>query len=386
MSLEVLERPRAVAPKVPENESGEVTAILPEQSLPRALFVPRREDHRLYERYRPTLAGSGGEQIVYTVPQFPKQVIKVSRRILQRTLVQQKGVIPDTPQKEKNLLRALEGDVLGEQEAYKRLERHFERRHLLAERVTKMRLPVTQDLLQDCFGDKAPIVPGGMANLPFVVRIQEKVSDRILEHGLDASSGYAENRVSESVHDQENYASGSIRWLSDSPSETPFDLDLFLQCQGSTELASLIERANQDNDLREAVQDFVMRAVEFTQTEGQILDLAGERNVVFYQDETSKSWSYLLIDASFPDRVKGRIDIATGALENYLEHQELEEVELFALLNALNYARTINGLADALGMKERINLLQNRYVTIDPRVIDWNELRQHLLMQIKGPH
>lgn len=104
----------------------------------------------------------------------------------------------------------------------------------------------------------------------------------------------------------------------------------------------------------------------------------------FFQDEHTQEWDYRLIDASFPDRIKGQIGIATGALENYIDRENLTEIEYMALYNALNYTRTVNGLADAMGMSERINLLHNKHISIDLSVIDWDELRQYLVTQVRG--
>lgn len=381
MSLEVLDRPKIDTPKLPEEESGEVTTVLPKQSLPRAEFAMDPNDHRLYKRYQPKLAGHGGEQAVYVVPRFPHQVIKVNFRLLKPLLDQYP--LPETPAQEKALLQKLGGEVLGQQAAYERLVSIFGREHLLAERVTKMRLPVTQALVEDVLGESAPNLPDSGVNFPFVVRIQELVPQYILDTGLDMRSGYAEKHINDSL-EKESYARGSLRWLSDEPDDTPFDPELFLECQGSTALANLINVAKTEPALKLVIVDFLEKAMEYTRVTGLILDLAGENNVVFFQDAETKEWDYRLIDASFPDRTKGQIGIATGALENYIDREKLTEIEYMALYNALNYTRTVNGLADAMGMSERINLLHNKHISIDLSVIDWDELRQYLVTQVRG--
>jgi hypothetical protein len=61
----------------------------------------------------------------------------------------------------------------------------------------------------------------------------------------------------------------------------------------------------------------------------------------------------------------------------------LSEEDVYALYNVLNYTRTINALADALGMSERIHLLHEDILS--EATVDWKELRRYLLTRIKKP-
>ncbi len=372
MSLEVLEQPHL-------STKPEKTKTLRSAELPRPKFDLGKDDHALYGEYNPKFAGRGGEHLVFTIPGHEKIVFKVAHNMIVATLhdVESRegsgGVLAErTLRHQAVVARAKLADI----------EEFFGREHMARQRVSTMNLPIPAHILRDLYNED--LLPSGQdsVTLPVVVRIQEAIDLRERETLLDLTSSYAEEKLSDDPGELELYSQGSDQWVLNRESPKNFDRKTFSSCLQSPSLEKVIVLAETDAQFRETLSDFVSRAIEYSQNTYEFLDLAGKNNVVFMK--SGESWQHLLIDAAYPGADTGMLLRGQQALYSYITGQiALSEEDVYALYNVLNYTRTINALADALGMSERIHLLHEDILS--EATVDWKELRRYLLTRIKKP-
>ena len=375
MSHEVLERP------LTNKRETEETKPLRSTELPRPKFDLSKDDHPLYGEYEPRFVSQGGEHLVFTILGHEKIVFKVAHNMIEATLHDVEslegtgGALAErTLRHQAVVARAKLADI----------EEFFGREHMARQRVSTMNLPIPAHILQDLYKSK-DIPPHGQSivTLPVVVRIQEAIDLRERETLLDLTSSYAEEKLSDDPSELELYSQGSDQWVLNHESPKNFDRKTFSGCLQSPALEKIMALAENNGAFREVLMDFVARAIEFSQNTYEFLDLAGKNNVVFMK--SGESWQYLLIDAAYPGADTGVLLRGQQALYSYITGQKvLSEEDVYALYNALNYTRTINALADALGMSERIHLLHEDILS--ETAVDWKQLRQYLLTRIKGPN
>lgn len=345
----------------------------------RSRYGLRPEEHPLYDQYRPEFLGKGGEHLVYTLPGHDRIVFKVHHEYISALL--EEALSRNTANAE-FIERRLRGLAHMVQRRQNELSNFFGKEHLVRQRATPMKLPFSRGVLEDLLKEKMPPMEESLIELPVVARIQEKVdfSDPAIEQVLDVTSSYAEKSVGEDPDSLRNYAQGSEQWVLDHSSGSPFDPRLFSECQHSTALDALLKEMEQDSDLKEVVKDFVTKAVTYSEDSLEILDLAGKDNVVFLK--TKEGWKYLLIDAVYPGVDTGILLNGQRALYKYaVDKQELDGAEAHDLYNVLNYTRTINGLAHAVGVEERIHLFNE--ADFEGKTIDWDEVRRYLLRRLQ---
>ena len=113
--------------------------------------------------------------------------------------------------------------------------------------------------------------------------------------------------------------------------------------------ASLIGRAKHEPQLKEALKDFVRRAVQFSNKTNLLLDLKGTHNVAFYKE--GDEWKYTLTDVFAGSDHLSR---AKDGADRLQDHNVVDPETSNALLQGVNLVRMINGLAKSLGMQDRI--------------------------------
>jgi hypothetical protein len=100
---------------------------------------------------------------------------------------------------------------------------------------------------------------------------------------------------------------------------------------------------------------------------GEILDLAGENNIIFYRDERTGKWTYRLLDVLYHNGAPLIREIRKF-IHRITPESRLSPQSWYYVFNAINCVRTINGLAAALGMKEKIILPDADYGEIYERL------------------
>ncbi len=135
--------------------------------------------------------------------------------------------------------------------------------------------------------------------------------------------------------------------------EQKLALEEFLQVQWNEDVKVLLEKAGENPQLKAALLELLEKIILFTAETGEILDIAGQDNIILYLEE--ERWSFVLVDAQYPGNAK-MMNSLKIILEKLLYGIEIEDLEKNVLLNSLNFIRTVNGMAEQLGSKARIHV------------------------------
>jgi hypothetical protein len=211
--------------------------------------------------------------------------------------------------------------------------------------------------------------------VPTMVRIQSRIPEEVDRLANDISSvsfSYMEGITDMMPEEQDQID----RMGFDHSTEIDWELARNILDQGTV---ALLQEAEHDQELKSVMQDFVERAMKLANEGGEMMDIAGGGNVKFYRDGDDK-WQYLIID---PDAHRDwnklkrnleallqetneealrKIRIDDEGTEEEVkkkrkEHREAMYKRYDTTLNGVNFARTMNILAKALGMSERIQIL-----------------------------
>lgn len=340
----------------------------------RDVYEVPTEKHPKYEHYQPRLLSIGGEHIVYGIENHPKIVFKVSKILLKQYLS------PYLRSRDDVLLRrriekGLEERCQQERVKLDQLAEYFGQEHLVREKINIVPLPLSQEMIGDILGQNEKNIPE-MIEVPIVARIQRAVDLKSSEV-LDIQSGYAENKMDDNEVSKTAYREGSTLWTRAAhDTDRAFDGRLLERAQKSTSLGRLLVRLEKDGALRAEVTDFVRKAITLSQETGGILDLAGTNNVIITPKD--KAWLFQILDGVYADKHDSLIDEAKKVLfrvgmtgEGYATADER-----ILLKNVLNYTRTINALAHALGLPDRVVLVDS---DMEERGVDWERVRGKLV-------
>lgn len=141
-------------------------------------------------------------------------------------------------------------------------------------------------------------------------------------------------------------------------------------------LKDLVQEADTDPALHAYLCIIVREMIEHSMETGDIFDLFGNENIIFFKDAGTGRYTARFIDGLHSD--VGMVRFAQKALEHYCAGEGVADFEVSPLLNVLNYARIINGLATVLGIKERFDFLPESLKDAGSR-IDFRGLPDQLL-------
>ena len=114
-----------------------------------------------------------------------------------------------------------------------------------------------------------------------------------------------------------------------------------------------------NEETRTVIQDFVAKAIQYTNGTGHILDLNGVNNLVLTHEEDG-ALSYKLLDALFPATNWNEVitEVKT-LLETLTEKPDLkiQEADKIKIKTVANYVRFVNELANASGSTARLDTL-----------------------------
>ena len=334
---------------------------------PANVFDALPSDAELISRYKPEFYKRGGDHLVYRVPGHPELVVKASWRKIKDILYEcyTKGITDEDSMKAYAETYSA-GDVWRKNAEARNLWRCFGSNHALQERRYLMQVPISPEILDELFRDdyigrKLPESARIVRNVWTHVAVQ-KFSKEAEDPGRLAFSfgNYPEN-ISQ---DEVNYLKMTHALLEGQQVDEKEFL-AFQDISSGKFLTRLVECAHTDLGLKEAVIDFVQKAISYVRSNGQILALAGEDNVIFFKK--NGSWGYKLIDA-----MPVPTQLIYKEAQEYLArqpHGTIDKRQRGDLIRSINFARAINGTAAALGIPDRITL---------PNVSD------HLLKQLLG--
>lgn len=216
-------------------------------------------------------------------------------------------------------MRVRAREFLKEEFAYFRtLQRHFGKEHVPNQRKILAKIPLTHDIQEDMWwrsGDKFDHLK--ISEAWALVTIQKKVE------AITTSSYTA--------------------------------LVADMGREGEEDFRDVLALSEQDPGLRVALKEFTAKAIDYSASTGQILDIFGKDNVIFFKE--GERWTYSLIDALYGNQGRYRyIERIKEPTQKVLSDQPISEEEKNRMLNVYNYARNVNELAKNLGLNSQINI------------------------------
>lgn len=332
-----------------ETETGPGVAPAPEATKDEKYSLLEAADHDMVRRYKPQFLARGGEHIVYELPDRPNVVVKVDARVMQ--MVQEWNAEHDLP------LDAMDPAILPYAERYLRI--HRERQLRLSEyfgfnnvpriHQTLAKVPVTRQIIAEVHHGNPPKGSDAVGEAWAIVRVQRKLPELASAERKTVVSGYAEY----GTPDPDAYARVTAGLLEDAKTNySKEELESLFPEKFRTLLATL----ESEPGLRDAMTELVKNSERYSRETNEILDLAGSDNISVFKD--GDGWHYRLVDALYPSGgAEDMVGKTKAAAKKAAEGVALSEYEKNCLLNGINYARTMNALAERLGLKERVDVI-----------------------------
>lgn len=306
-------------------------------------------DHPIVQKYQPKFLARGGEHVIYDIPGHPDIVVKVETETMRK--IQSNNVEKGLPLggMDPELLPHVTEFMQTYKERQRMLVEHFGREHTLSVRQALMKVPVTEQLLTALHDGVPPVGTGDIKEAWAIVRVQKRAQECVDPTHVTVMSGYAENRHTDP--DAYKHVTDALVECDPDAKFTDEEYRSLLY----KPMPELLDTLAQDPALAATLKDFVERTIEYAKATGEMLDLAGRDNVtVFKKDD---SWNYRLVDALYPGDGTQTLDAASAAITKAANGEVLHDGEMSVILNAINFARTINGLALKLGVRQRITLV-----------------------------
>lgn len=337
----------------------------------------RRDDESLYSlegsgdafinRYHPVYMAQGGEHFVYKIPDNPKFVIKADKGVLFEILREDPNTTHVGRMEDSKALMRANLVLRHDQRTFQTLERIFGKEHALFQKKFLVKVPVNEAILskvQNQFDPERYLTQIRSSERAWtLVTVQERIdkpADRLsvqswsLEHpdrfgGLikDPKTREQYSRVTDALSNGERAAESDV---------TLDDLSKLIK---DRPLFDLLQQAEQDEGLRNVLRDFAEKAVQFAEESGEILDIGGEDNILFYKKDGT--WTYKLIDPVYLYRRRilktAREAIRDSREKGLSSAQDKERGN--ALIQAMNFTRTINAIVKLTGGTKYFDLLPN---------------------------
>jgi hypothetical protein len=319
-------------------------------------------------------AGHGGDHVVFKIKQkegregkYRSIVAKASMRYIRRGfelwIREQKRIAPGessqdavqtsasfVEEKKERNKKAMEDELESEKRFFAHVNKFFPKESILNSRAKIQNVDIgpkiATEILQELGYEDS--VSGDVIDVETVVRYQKLLPEE-LELGKEGVSSFGMIYLERMNISFEDYVRLNNQTLLDTED---VDTKLFFKCLHGTTAELLIE-AREDEELKNVLQDLVGKIIDFTNSSGQMLDIAGQGNMRVYKDKNGK-WGYLMMDVY----AGGDWSLTVEAAQELVNvHSSLPPETVSDLANGLNYARTINGMASVLGVKKRIKLL-----------------------------
>lgn len=314
------------------------------------------DEHPLVERYQqPEILGEGGGRIVLTVARFPDHVVKVQREILISALSARsdRDSVGDREKVTKRthlLLRRILRQERGSAETF----RKYFGDAALREKIGIMNVPVTAELLDTVKKDDTilPALSSGIHEVETVVTLQDRAPQEAFGKGTyGMKSEYVELQEGLGLAEYERMN----RLFLDNEAGVPGTRGMELLAEAAPDgIAMLLAQSRLDPELHTVLQEFVTTAIHFTRETGGIIDFIGKDNIRVYQDAKDDSWHMTMMDA----RLSGGMFVAgRSAIRKMIDHQRVTPNEAIETINAVNYVRFLNAIAQEVDVSDRLQLL-----------------------------
>lgn len=284
------------------------------------------------------LIGKGGEHMVFEDLMFPNYVLKVD-------FIESLPLLHASSRGSVALESALEKLKLTAEEHNRRLkilQNYFPSGSVPLELVAIKDIPLNAEVVLSVMKDRNLDIPKNLKvpdSLPLLCTIQRRI-DLPKENRINVYSSYAElNRTIL----EEYYIQGHDLLIGKEEAR--------IADRGEVEkiiayiypsLRFVIEKIKTDQELKEAVFDYVGRVVQYSLDTEEIVDMAGGGNVLFIKNQEQR-WQPFLMDALSPAELNFKL-LEQGAL--LIKHDQAMDTHMKAnVLNVINYVRFANALA-----------------------------------------
>lgn len=322
--------------------------------------------------------GAGGEQVVFAVKQkegkdgdYRNLVMKADMRHLRMGVLQtilsriEIGFMsPDLASRLEKIRERLvsveqeqenmKAQVKREENFFRSLKTFFPAETILTSRASIRTVPITPGVVHEILQEYGlqDVSPNEMLEVSTIVHYQRPIPQEAMSK---MEGGESSDAHSLGFRYAERYDIASDDYLRlnlmTHGIDEPFDMELFSSFLHD-DTVRLIETARSDNELRDVLRALVATLICFSNETFQMLDLAGAGNMRVFRDKENK-WRYLLVDPYVMTRWTGAHE---ASREPSSDSREIERSSIDELLNAVNYERTVNGLARLFDIKERMSL------------------------------
>lgn len=286
------------------------------------LFALDKTTHPLLEKYPAAYLARGAEHFVYEIEKADKSgarnvVVKahVSSAKLLHEYEEDHGNGPEIPPDTRATFERL---IDADREKFEIFRKYFGAKHILAQRKFLMNVPISEGISREIFPHEETPAEATWTMVTVQQRAKE-LGEEYLGHHFDLRSRDRSTR-------------------------------------------RLLELSTRDEGLRENLKDFVERATRYTNEEGEILDLVGANNVIFAYRQAvdgTRVWNYRIVDGFSVRPKTSRVKQAGLALAGYVETGKIGQPSAAHDASlSLEYAGTMNALAEALGLPDRITAFE----------------------------
>lgn len=302
-------------------------------------------DAELIEKYKPVFIASGGEHLVYEIPEHPDIVLKVSKESIANCAGWQMKHTADVDsyQYDRDVQVTIAHRIEEAQDVYREIKDFFPD-SLLSQRYIKFKVPVTQEfLLQVAKESGEELSKEQIDRLPIELYVVALVQEKSTELALDTSvSMFNEGYAFDTVEPHESWSSF-----------------LFRDEQQYTENGLLSEEKVPD-EVEAVCQDFIERALDYSNVTGRILDIIGQNNIILYKDEQGML-SYSLIDAVYPEHEQQSLVQFKKFVESCVASdipcpESIMKKNISLVINTVDYICKINREAGQHHIGARIDL------------------------------
>lgn len=301
-------------------------------------------------RYNLQFLGKGGEHVVFSIPDHPNLVAKanifsITNALNNANRIDIPGLTDQTAREDFELTPQLQRQLAAREGLrLAQLGNYFGKEHIPSTKRFVLDIPMSDQLVQELrLGqtyDKLPDHVAALVSMQKRLDIPEESSTKMGLIGDYPEKRGVDSNIIGRANDALLYGV-----------ETDLTTDEFLTLYPM--LTERISKIEADPKLKKSLGDFVQRAIRYTNETGDGLDLIGGDNVYFTKSEDG-SW-----DFQMPDAISMRaklVEDASRRIEEIAVGREPRISDPNVILNAVNYVRVINWLAQQLGVEDRIDM------------------------------
>lgn len=314
--------------------------------------------HRIIRRTgKLTVIDSGADNVVLEMELYSKQVAKISKIYLKKYLLM------NLLSKEKRFgakPESLQTDLRYERDRLGLLELYFPKGCLAHQYKMARKIPIPRAVVKELLGEEGKwnekLFEGDSLMCWTLVTIQEKVSLHQSTDSISLCVRYAEKKNMEQINKQKYLEVTDAAVFGND--ELPVPLNDFLAVHDAPQLKAFFEKMTRmSSSGKNQIADFIRRTIQFANEKREVIDIIGDRNIVFIPTQEGKEeWSYKIIDP-FP-LVPNSLSTTLTVLKRLSNDGRIQtQDEGLAVFTCLNFIRSVNQLAAVLGLEARVTTL-----------------------------